>query len=103
MVEDEELMSLLKPDEVAKIEKIASGFSPESLDEVLSDLVRREVGLLRDPRFADDSAMRELTLLNIAALVAAAALADDDISPDRTGTPDTGNAPDGPGSPRPLG
>lgn len=103
MVKDEELQGLLEPDEIARIEKIASSFTPESLDEALSRLARREVGLLRDPRFADDPGMRELTLLNTAALVAAAALADDGISPGRTGTQGTGNDPDEPGSPRPPG
>lgn len=93
MVEDE-LQGLLEPDEIARIEKIASSFTPESLEEALSELTRREIGLFRDPRFADDPGMRELTLLNIAALVAAAALADDDLSQGQTGTPGTGSAPD---------
>lgn len=103
MVEDEELQGLLEPDEIARIEKIASSFTALLLEEALADLAKREIGLLRDARFSDDPVMRELTLMNIAALVAAAALVEEDLSPGQTGTPDTGSGPDGRGPPRPPG
>ena len=101
MVEDDKLLGLLKPDEIAGIEKVASNFTSESLEKALSGLARREAELLRDPRFADDPDMRELTLLNIAALVAAATMADDNLIPDQTGMPDNESAPDGFVPPRP--
>jgi len=69
---DDDLTDVLGPDGMAEIEEIASKMTAPQLDESLSRLVRREIALMRDPRFSEDGEMREITLWNIAALVAAA-------------------------------
>lgn len=69
---DEDLTDVLGPDGAAEVEEIASKMTAAQLDEALSRLARREIALLRDPRFSEDEEMREITLWNVATLVAAA-------------------------------
>lgn len=98
-MEDEDLEDLLEPEELKEVERLASSMTAERLDEALCRLTRREVALLRDQRFARDPEMRDITLLNVATLVAAATLAEGEVIRGQKGRPGTGTDPDGPGSP----
>lgn len=66
-----ELEDILDPDERLEIGDAMEKMTGSQLCETLEELVRREVALLKDPRFGDDSEMREITRWNIAALCAA--------------------------------
>lgn len=70
-MDDEDLVDVIGPDGMVEVEEISSKMSLEQLDESLSRLVVREIELLRDPRFSGDPEMREITIWNIASLVAA--------------------------------
>ena len=67
----DDLIGVLGADGMAEVEEVASKITPEQLNEALSRLIVREVELLRDQRFSEDPEMREITLWNIASLVAA--------------------------------
>jgi hypothetical protein len=90
-----ELDEILDPDEVLEIEDAMEKITGPQLCETLEELARREVALLKDPRFGNDSEMREITRWNIAALCAASLR----ISPDQTVQPETETSPDSPESP----
>jgi len=76
-----ELDGILEPDEILEIEDAMEKMSYSQICETLEELARREVALLKDPRFGNDLEIREITRWNVAALCAASMR----ISPKRSG------------------
>lgn len=70
------ISDLLEEKEIVEIELLASKMTPSKLDVALSRLANREISLLRDSRFSLDLEMRDITIFNIAVLIAAATISE---------------------------
>lgn len=71
-IQDENnLQNILGPEGMLEVNEISTKITKTQLNESLERLIQREVLLLKDPRFSDDGEMREITLWNVASLVAA--------------------------------
>lgn len=63
------LKDFLKTDDLQEIEEISSKMSKKHIAESLERLIEREIRLLEDERLKDEE-MREITIWNVATLLA---------------------------------
>ena len=90
----------LSTEDAVLLREMVSAMKDDQVWRTLEDLAKREISLLEDERIGGDPEMRQATLWNAAAMIAAA---ETFVTQVRTDLPASGTSEGPPGAPRPPG